>query len=236
MTRKLVEEYKKWGLEVNVKKTESMCIGGTPQNITLEDGTQISHCTEYRYLGMKLTHDGTLDAAIKDRNVQGRKAISMMNGILWDQSISKSNKHRIYNTILKSIVTYGSEVWQMKQRSEKMLLATEMDFWQRSAGISRRDRVRNERVREIMGSKHTITDDIKTKQLIWYGHVQRMPDNRLPKQILTWTPRGRRRRGRPRKSWREGIEKEMEERELPENLWLNREEWRLGVGKRRRTL
>ncbi|XP_044749542.1 uncharacterized protein LOC123310188 [Coccinella septempunctata] len=143
MTRKLVEEYKKWGLEVNVKKTESMCIGGTPQNITLEDGTQISHCTEYRYLGMKLTHDGTLDAAIKDRNVQGRKAISMMNGILWDQSISKS---------------------------------------------------------------------------------------------LTWTPRGRRRRGRPRKSWREGIEKEMEERELPENLWLNREEWRLGVGKRRRTL
>jgi hypothetical protein len=28
MTRKLIEEYRKWGLEVNIKKTEYMCIGG----------------------------------------------------------------------------------------------------------------------------------------------------------------------------------------------------------------
>ena len=58
-----------------------------------------------------------------------------------------------------------------------------------------------------MGVTHTIIDDIKTKQLIWYGHVQRMAENRLPKQILTWTPHGRRKRGRPRRSWREGIDK-----------------------------
>lgn len=236
MTRKLIEEYKNWGLEVNIEKTESMCIGGIPQKINLEDGRQINHCQEYKYLGMKLTHDGTLDTAIKDRNIQGRRAISMMNGILWDQSISKTNKQRIYNTILKSILTYGSEVWQIKQRSENMLLATEMDFWRRSAGISRRDHIRNERIREIMGAEHTIIDDIKTKQLIWYGHVQRMPNDRLPKQVLTWTPQGRRRRGRPRKSWREGIDKEIEEREIPEDLWMNRKDWRLGIGKRRRTL
>jgi hypothetical protein len=63
---------------------------------------------------------------------------------LWDQGISKDNKKRIYNTIIKSIVTYSSEIWPLKERSENMLLTTEMDFWRRSAGRSRRERIRNE--------------------------------------------------------------------------------------------
>ena len=223
MTRKLIEEYKKWGLEINIDKTKSMCIGGTPQNIILEDGKVIGHCDHYKYLGVNITQDGRLDAAIKNRNIQGRRAISMMNGILWDQTISKANKKLIYNTILRSIVTHSCEVWQMKQSTEKMLTTTEMDFWRRAAGKSRIERVRNERIREIMEVRHTIVDDIKTKQLIWYGHVQRMADNRLPKQILLWTPHGRRRRGRPRRSWMDGIDSEIRERELPEDLWRNRE-------------
>ena len=37
-----------------------------------------------------------------------------------------------------------------------MLRATEMDFWRRFAGISRRERIRNEKVCEIMGVKNTI--------------------------------------------------------------------------------
>lgn len=34
-----------------------------------------------------------------------------------------------------------------------------------------------------MGSKHTKTDDIKTKQLKLYGHMQRMPNSRLSKHL-----------------------------------------------------
>ena len=73
--------------------------------------------------------------------------------------------------------------------------ATEMDFWRRSAGITRRDHVRNERVHEIMDAKQTIVHEIMTKQLVWYGHVQRMADDRLPKKVLDWVPPGRKRRG-----------------------------------------
>ncbi|XP_045464709.1 uncharacterized protein LOC123673965 [Harmonia axyridis] len=159
----------------------------------------------------------------------------MLNGVLWDKNISKENKKRIYNTIVKSIVTYSSEVWPIKAKTEKMLMATEMDFWRRSAGRSRTERIRNERIREIMGVKSNIVNDIRTKQLIWFGHVQRMPDNRIPKKIFKWTPQGRRRRGRPRKSWREGVDKEMRDTDLGEELWRDRAEWRLEIGRRRRT-
>lgn len=42
------EEYKKWGLEVNIMKTESMCIGGT--YIVLEDRPIMQLCQDYKYL------------------------------------------------------------------------------------------------------------------------------------------------------------------------------------------
>lgn len=237
MSKKLIEEYKHWGLEVNLSKTEYMCVGGTQQDLILEEQHQIiKHCNKYKYLGMTITQDGTTEQAIQERNTQGRRAISLLNNILWDQNISKNNKQNIYNSIVKSVITYSSEVWQLKQKSEKMLEATEMDFWRRSAGKSRMEKITNERIREIMGVKHSVVEDIKVNQLKWYGHVQRMTNDRLPKQILNWTPTGRRKRGRPRKSWREGIDREIEDRQLDENLWQDRQQWRLEIGRRRKTL
>jgi len=51
----------------------------------------------------------------------------------------------------------------------------------------------------------SVLDDIKTKQLQWYGHVQRMEEGRSPKEVMKWSPPGRRKRGRPKLSWAEGI-------------------------------
>lgn len=109
----------------------------------------------------------------------------------------------------------------MKDKTEKMINATEMDFWRKSVGKSRKERVTNERIRNIMGITHTLVDEVKTKQLIWFGHVQRMKKERISKQ-LHWRPQGRRKRGRPRRSWREGIDEEMRERGLGEDLWKDR--------------
>lgn len=239
MTRKLIEEYDKWGLEVNLQKTEYMCIGGEQQDLILEQQQQhqqIKQCKKYKYLGMHITNDGSLDEEIKHRNNQGRQAIRQLNSILWDKAVSKQNKHRIYNSIVKSIISYGSEVWPLKEKTRKSLEATEMDYWRRAAGKSKLERVRNERIREIMGVKHKITEDIQINQLRWYGHVQRMAEDRIPKKILNWTPQGRRKRGRPRLSWREGIDRDIRERGVDENLWTNRDQWRLEIRRRRRTL
>jgi hypothetical protein len=70
-----------------------------------------------------------------------------------------------------------------------------MDFLRRSCGISRLDHIRNDRIKEIMDLDKTIIDRVEEKQLIWYGHLQRMSEERWPKKIWEWTPQGRRRRG-----------------------------------------
>ena len=69
----------------------------------------------------------------------------------------------------------------------------------------------------------------------WYGHVQRMAEERLPKIALKWMPKQKRARGRPKKNWMEGIKKAMNERDLNEGQWEDRKQWRLGVGQRRKT-
>jgi len=65
-----------------------------------------------------------------------------------------------------------------------------------------------------MNVARSLLDDIKTKQFHWYGHVQRMEKERLPKEIVKWSPPGRRKRGRRKLTWTEGIRGLMGEKGL----------------------
>ena len=56
-----------------------------------------------------------------------------------------------------------------------------------------------------MNITNYVLDYIRCKQLNWYGHVQRMEEERLPRKILEWCPPGRRRKGRPRNSWMQEV-------------------------------
>jgi hypothetical protein len=60
-----------------------------------------------------------------------------------------------------------------------------------------------------------------------------MQEERLPKLIMEWIRRERRKRGRPKKKTRrEGVRAAMETRHLEADQWLNRKEWCLGSGRR----
>ena len=65
---------------------------------------------------------------------------------------------------------------------------------------------RNTIIKQKMNVTRYLLDDIKTKQLQWYGHVQRMEEGRLLKEVMKWSPPGRRKRGRPKLTWRKGLE------------------------------
>jgi hypothetical protein len=130
---------------------------------------------------------------------------------------------------------YGAEVWKIPTREINKILSTEMDVLRRSTRKSRLERIKNEHIKEIMGVKEKpdIIDIIERKRLQWYGHVKRMQEERLPKLIMEWIPGERRKRGRPRKTWMEGVRAAMKTRHLEVDQWLNRKEWCLGSGRRR---
>jgi hypothetical protein len=96
----------------------------------------------------------------------------------------------------------------------------------------------NKHVKEIMGveRKPDIIDVIEKKRLQLYGHVKRMPDERIQKLSMEWIPEERRKTERPRKTWMEGVQAAMTTRNLEPDQWRKREELRLIPGRWRQLL
>ena len=51
-------------------------------------------------------------------------------------------------------------------------------------------------------------------------------NGRLPKEVMKWRPPGRRKQGRPKRTWTDGIRRLMGEKELMEDDWNDRSNWR----------
>jgi len=107
--------------------------------------------------------------------------------------------------MVKSVLIYGAETWSLYEDDRRRINETEMDALRRSARISKLDRKTNEYSRGKMDAQDVILDDITRKQLISYGHVERIDPTRLPKIMIHWKPEGRKKRGRPRRTWKDGI-------------------------------
>jgi hypothetical protein len=95
------------------------------------------------------------------------------------------------------------------------------------------ERIKNKHIKKREAG---IIDIIEKKRLQWYGQVKRMPVERIPKLIMEWVPEARRKRGRPRKMWMEGVQTAMTARNLEQDQQRNREEWCLVSGRRRQLL
>jgi len=88
--------------------------------------------------------------------------------------------------------------------------------------------------------KPTITETIRLNRLRWFGHVQRMEENRIPKRVLYMNLGTRRLRGRPRNRWEDEVREDG--RIVGGEGWQvkvhNREEWKklLRMARNRRIL
>lgn len=67
-------------------------------------------------------------------------------------------------------------------------------------------------------------------QLIWYDHVQRITNKKLPKKLCIGPHKKNRMRVRPKITWTEGLRRSMSEGQLDDKDCTNRTSWQLGIG------
>jgi hypothetical protein len=63
---------------------------------------------------------------------------------------------------------------------------------------------------EEMSKGENIVKWIKGQRISWLGHLERMEEDRMPKKIFTQELEETRRRGRPRKRWKEEVERDIQ--------------------------
>jgi hypothetical protein len=85
------------------------------------------------------------------------------------------------------------------------------------------ERIKIEHIKEIMGVKGK-SDITEKKRLQRYGSVKTISEERIPKLIMEWILLERRKRGRPRKTWIEGVQAAMTTKNLEPDQWRNGEE------------
>jgi hypothetical protein len=68
--------------------------------------------------------------------------------------------------MVKSVLIYGAETWNLYDDDRRRINATEMDALRRSARISKIDRKTNECIREKIEAPDTVLDEITRKLLI----------------------------------------------------------------------
>jgi hypothetical protein len=108
------------------------------------------------YLGVKIDKRRRCKTEISSRIAKRRRAVGAINSIIWGHTIAANVKKHIYNAIIKCMLLYGCEVWQLGKSEEQRIMSTEMDYWRRAAGISRIERIRNDRGREIVTEQGNI--------------------------------------------------------------------------------
>jgi len=127
--------------------------------------------------------------------------------------LSRATKLRLYKILIRPVVTYGAEPWTMTKKEEQALLIFERKISRRIYGPKYEDgewKSRANRELEELNKRENIVKWIKGQSISWLGHLEGMKEDRMPKKIFTQELEGSRRRGRPRKGWREEIERDLQ--------------------------
>ena len=94
---------------------------------------------------------------------------------------------------------YGSEKWCLRENEMAILRKTERMMVRAMCGAKLTER-RTEDVMEMLGLKDTVVQMVKVNGVRWYGHVLRRDDDHVLRKALEFEVKGRRKRGRPRKT------------------------------------
>ena len=146
-----------------------------------------------------------------------RTGISLASNIfirltnIWKQSkLSMHTKMRLYNALVISVLSYGSETWTLTKADERRLEAFHMNCQRRILGI--RCFVTNASVTSQTG-EDDMASRIRRRRLSVFGHVRRLPEATPAHSMLRLAvdtragyrpdnrPEWKRRRGRPCRAW-----------------------------------
>ena len=228
-TKKVDKTSCRYGMEISLEKTKTMVSGAQDSiDVCIRD-YHLEQVAEFIYLGATQTEDGTSLKEVKVRIAKATAALARLKRIWRDRNISMPSKLHLLRSLVISVFLYAAESWTLNTEIEKRINAFEMNCYRRLLNIHYTSHTTNVQVRGLvtkhLGRHDSLLTVAKKRKLRWFGHVMRAKGT-LANIILQGTVEGTRKRGRPKRMWKDDV-KDWTGRTMGDLLRLaeDRTEW-----------
>ena len=163
---------------------------------------------EIVYLGSKISKTGGTEEDIRARVNRARCAFTVLRPIWKSSAISITTKIRIFNSNVKAVLLYGAETWRVSKASTAKIQTFMNRCLRQILKLRWQDKVPNIELWR-KARQEPIGVQIRRRKWRWVGHTLRKAHTNVTRQALEWNPQGKRKRGRPRQTWRRSLLEEL---------------------------
>jgi len=156
------------------------------------------------FLGSSITADGDCCHEIKRSLLLGRKAMTNLDSILKSRDITLPTKVHLVKAMVFPVVMYGCESWTMKKTECWRTDAFELWSWRRLLRVPWTARRSNQSILKEISPEYSLEGLMLRLKLEYFGHLMWRTDS-FEKTLMLGKIEGRRRRGRQRMRWLDGI-------------------------------
>ena len=228
-------------LRISQKKTGVMLLNVSNPTPVQVNGEDLPTTEEFTYLGSTVRHDGGAGNNIKNRLNKARHAFRILNNVWRSSHYSTKTKLRRSEDLPKLCdvhLLYGFECWRMTESDITKLSVFHTKNLRRILQTFWPDTISNQQLLAWC-NKDSIENIIMGRRWRWIGHVMRREQDNITSTALHWTPEGKRKRWRPRNTWRRTVEAELKTMQHTwgtiQKLARNRQTWRFFVAVLRTT-
>ena len=156
------------------------------------------------FLGSKITADGDCSHEIKIWLLLGRKVMTNLDSIFKSRDITLPTKVHLVKAMVFPVIMYGCESWTVKKAERQRIDAFELWCWRRLLRVPWTARSSNQSILKEISPGCSLEGLMLKLKFQYFGHLMRRTDS-LEKTLMLGEIGGRRRMGRQRMRWLDGI-------------------------------
>ena len=168
------------------------------------DGETVEIVADFIFGGSKITADGDCSHEIKRPLLLGRKVMTNLGSILKSREITLPTKVCLVKAMAFPVVMYGCESWTVEKAKCRRIDAVELWCWRRLLRVPWTARRSNQSILKEISPGCSLEGMILKLKLQSFGHLMWRADS-FEKTLMLGKIEGRRRRGRQRMRWLDGI-------------------------------